>query len=127
MEDRMAGKRNSLTSADRDSGNGDSLDVSTGQPRLFTPPGNGSYPLKMVAPAISSCNNGNVTDQYIALELRPAGSEGPLCGVPEAPGDATMTQHCLLPCTDPSCLLGTSQSGDGSCPRPGESNTSTFV
>ncbi|VDK36808.1 unnamed protein product, partial [Dibothriocephalus latus] len=31
-DDRLNGKRNSLTSADRDSGNGDSLDVAASQP-----------------------------------------------------------------------------------------------
>nr|VZI36337.1 unnamed protein product [Spirometra erinaceieuropaei] len=48
-EDRLNGKRNSLTSADRDSGNGDSLDVAASQPcslsygtRFFTLNGGGT-------------------------------------------------------------------------------------
>ncbi|VDD77015.1 unnamed protein product [Mesocestoides corti] len=72
IEDRSIGKRNSLT--DRDSGNGDSLDVATsGQPCLFA-----------LTQALDAQRTTSPCDQYIALELLPTAQGSTLYRVPES-------------------------------------------
>lgn len=116
MEERLMGKRNSLTSADRDSGNGDSLDVATVSQPCTLPPGTRlfTFSTQTTQPANRTCNSSpfasynqqiksaNVyngcsdsTDNYIALELRPTpiGENAPLYRVRESSTNSRLAHN----------------------------------